>query len=72
MIQRRRSSLRALIVGLALATGASGATGCLVTSGPSRGRSHHGAHGSDHHCHERGGKHRKRVCHAHPHSRDHH
>ena len=61
----RRFPLLALVLGLVTA-------GCLVRTEPSRGRSHHGAHGSDHHCHERGGKHRKRVCHAHPHAPDHH
>ncbi|HUS68411.1 MAG TPA: hypothetical protein VMZ28_27945 [Kofleriaceae bacterium] len=62
-------SLFALVFGLALAAGA---TGCLVRTGPSRGHSHHASHGSDHHCHDRGGKHHKRVCHAHPHGAGHH
>lgn len=55
---------------VALAVTASLATGCVVrTSRSSQGL--HGKHAHQH-CHERGGKHHKVVCHDHPHDGGHH
>ena len=50
-------------------------SGCIVHS---RGRSRHHSrrakhsHGAHQHCHYKGGKHNKRVCHNHPHGDGHH
>ena len=66
---RRRTSLLVRVLVLALAAGSAG---CLVRTGPGHGHGRHPATASDHHCHDRGGKHHKRVCHAHPHGRGHH
>ncbi len=49
------------------------AAGCVVRTGPAH-RHRHGhpdRHRHDH-CHDRGGKHHKRVCHDHPHGPGHH
>jgi len=49
------------------------AGGCLVRTGPAH--RHRGGHPDKHrhdHCHDRGGKHHKRVCHDHPHGPGHH
>lgn len=52
--------------------------GCLVRTRPGQ-HSQHGQHSSGHpakdahsHCHDRGGKHHKQVCHDHPHGPGHH
>jgi len=64
--------LHALFLALAVA-GAGFTTGCVVRTG----HHHHAAsgHPAKHrhdHCHARGGKHNKRVCHSHPHGPGHH
>jgi uncharacterized protein YceK len=62
----RRTLLLAIVASLTL-------SGCLVRT-HTRG-AHRGAHGdrtSERHCHQRGGKHQKTVCHAHPHGGGHH
>lgn len=49
------------------------ASACVVRTGPAH--RHGGGHPSSHrhdHCHDRGGKHHKRVCHSHPHGPGHH
>lgn len=66
---RRRLSVLFVVAGIVL----SGATGCLVRTHPA----HHGGGGhhersDERHCHNRGGKHDKVVCHAHPHGPGHH
>jgi len=53
-------------VGLALAS-----SGCVVRTGPAHRHGHH-ARSAEQHCHDRGGKHHKRVCHSHPHGPGHH
>jgi len=50
------------------------AAGCVVRTGPAY-RHGHGGHPDKHrhqHCHDRGGKHHKQVCHDHPHGPGHH
>lgn len=62
----RRLFLLSLVAGLAL-------SGCVVrtrTHGAHRGG--HDERSSERHCHDRGGKHHKTVCHAHPHGPGHH
>lgn len=61
----------AALVLVAMAAALAG--GCVVRTG----RSHHAVYGhpASHrhdHCHHRGGKHDKRVCHDHPHGPGHH
>lgn len=55
---------------LALAV-ALGLSGCVVRTGPEYRGGHPHSHRHDH-CHDRGGKHHKRVCHSHPHGPGHH
>jgi hypothetical protein len=47
--------------------------GCVVRTrtGPAYRSGHPNSHRHDH-CHDRGGKHHKRVCHDHPHGPGHH
>jgi hypothetical protein len=47
------------------------ASGCVVRTGPAY-RSGHPASHRHSHCHDRGGKHHKQVCHDHPHGPGHH
>lgn len=49
--------------------------GCVVRPRPgthAHRRSGHPASDHHEHCHDRGGKHHKRVCHSHPHGPNHH
>ncbi len=62
----RRLFVLSLLAGIAL-------SGCVVRTRP--GVAYRGGHGdraAERHCHDRGGKHHKTVCHAHPHGRGHH
>jgi hypothetical protein len=48
--------------------------GCIIRTEP-RHRHHRRevrGHGSHQHCHYKGGPHRRRVCHSHPHGGGHH
>lgn len=70
---RRTMKLPALVLALAIAAPAFLSTGCVVRTG----KSHHAVHGHPDkhrhdHCHQRGGKHKKRMCHSHPHGGGHH
>ena len=48
------------------------ASACVVRTTPAhRGGGHPSSHRHDH-CHDRGGKHHKQVCHSHPHGPGHH
>jgi hypothetical protein len=60
-------SLLAAIVASALTLSA----GCVVRTTPAHRHGHPDRHRHQH-CHDRGGKHHKRVCHAHPHGPGHH
>lgn len=55
-----RTFARAALVGFLLM-----ASGCIVVSG-------HPSRHAHQHCHARGGKHHKQVCHSHPHGPGHH
>ena len=49
------------------------AGGCVVRTGHTHGAlGGHPERSSDRHCHARGGKHDKTVCHTHPHGPGHH
>jgi hypothetical protein len=72
--RRTRSAGLSGLLGLAfLLSLAVGTSGCLIRSEPRRGTTYResGSHRHEH-CHYRGGKHHKRVCHSHPHGSGHH
>lgn len=64
-----------LIMAIFASTLTLGAGGCFVRTGPAYRQGGGGGHPDSHrhdHCHDRGGKHHKRVCHSHPHGGGHH
>ncbi|MBK9032769.1 MAG: hypothetical protein IPL61_16120 [Myxococcales bacterium] len=65
----RRFALILAVAGIALSTSA----GCLVRTRthPAHAQGHPASHRHEH-CHDRGGKHHKQVCHSHPHGPGHH
>ncbi|MEZ4401890.1 MAG: hypothetical protein R3B06_17810 [Kofleriaceae bacterium] len=64
----RRISCTLLAVALAL-----GPAACTIRTGAHQhGVSGHPASHRHQHCHDRGGKHHKQVCHSHPHGPGHH
>ncbi len=62
-----------LLAMIVASTFAFGSIGCVVRTrtGPAYRDGHPSSHRHDH-CHNRGGKHNKRVCHSHPHGPGHH
>jgi hypothetical protein len=65
--------LPSMLVSVALAASFLTSTGCLVRTGRrSQGLSGHPDKHSHQHCHDRGGKNHKQVCHTHPHGPGHH
>lgn len=68
-----RAVLTRLIVASFFVSIAGTTSGCIVrTTGHGHGHARSSSHGNHRHCHYKGGKHKKQVCHNHPHNAGHH
>lgn len=74
-MRRRAMQTRRLALALIIALVVPATTSCAVRVRPGGSAAYIKNHPDQHahqHCHSRGGKHDKRVCHSHPHGPGHH